>query len=197
MKRMSLRQALLSLENEGAIFHIDRKGRFVSPARFIYDPFGYVSFQRATSKQGRAEWQDLAQEKISADADQAFDFRIEIGAPLFRVFGWGAFNGHQIFVHDVLINSQLAPDYLDKLDGRSFTQVWEEAFNIKPQLKELMIRPVRLEGEAQQILGCTNGAPGLYIKRIKTDQQQRVIQMDREYWRFEALELNFSPKKPP
>ncbi|MFC6671873.1 GntR family transcriptional regulator [Marinobacterium aestuariivivens] len=193
VKRMSLRQALLTLENEGAIFRIDRKGWFVAQPRFVYDPLGYVSFQRAAREQGKASWQDLEQEMIGADAKQAADFGIETGAPLFRVFGWGAFNGHRIFVHDVLINCQRAPGYPDRLEGGSFTEVWEQAFNIRPQLSDLLIRPVRLEGRAQQLLGCTSGAPGLYIERIKTDGNGQIIQVDREYWRFEALELHFSP----
>jgi DNA-binding GntR family transcriptional regulator len=192
VKRMSLRQALLSLENEGVIFRIDRTGWFVSQPRFIYDPLSYVSFQRAASAQGKAEWLDLEQEIIAADTEQASDFAIQVGSPLLRVFGWGSFNGHRIFVHDVLINLQFASNYPEKLDGRSFSKVWEQEFNIKPQLADLMIRPVRLKGQAQQVLGCTNGAPGLYLKRIKTDTLGRIIQIDREFWRFEALELKFS-----
>jgi DNA-binding GntR family transcriptional regulator len=194
VKRMSLRQALLALENEGAIFRIDRKGWFVAQPRFIYDPLGYVSFRRAAREQGDASWQDLEQEIVVADAAQAADFDLDVGAPLLRVFGWGAFNGHRIFVHDVLINCQLAPRYPDKLEGRSFTEVWEQEFDITPRLADLLIRPVRLEGRAQQLLGCTNGAPGLYIKRTKSDAKGRIIQIDREYWRFEALELHFAVK---
>lgn len=197
VKRMSLRQALLALENEGAIFRIDRKGWFAAQPRFIYEPLDYVSFQRAACEQGEATWQDLAQESIGAGAEQAADFGIETGAPLFRVFGWGAFNGHRIFVHDVLINCQAARGYPDKLDGRSFTEVWEKEFDIKPQLTDLLIRPIRLEGRAQQLLGCTSGAPGLYIKRTKTDGKGQIIQIDREFWRFEALELRFAPKGAP
>lgn len=192
VKRMSLRQALLALESEGAIFRIDRKGWFVAQPRFIYDPLGHVSFQRAAREQGNASWQDLEQERIAADAAQAADFGIDIGDPLLRVFGWGAFNGHRIFVHDVLINCQRAPDYADKLEGRSFTEVWEQEFDIRPTLVDLLVRPVRLEGRAQQLLGCTTGAPGLYIKRSKSDGKGRIIQIDREFWRFEALELHFS-----
>lgn len=193
VKRMSLRQALLALENEGAIFRIDRKGWFVAQPRFIYDPLGYVSFQRAAAEQGEASWQDLVQERIAADAELAADFGVAPGAPLLRVYGWGAFNGHRIFVHDVLINCTLAPNYPARLAGRSFTEVWEQEFAISPRLADLKIRPVRLEGQPQQLLGCTSGAPGLYIKRTKTDEQGRVIQIDREFWRFEALELRFSP----
>ncbi|MCY1275733.1 putative transcriptional regulator of 2-aminoethylphosphonate degradation operon [compost metagenome] len=195
VKRMSLRQALLALENEGVIFRLDRKGWFVAQPRFIYDPLSYVSFQRAASEQGEASWQDLSQERIEADADLAADFGIRPGDPLLRVYGWGAFNGHRIFVHDVLINCKRAPNYPAKLAGRSFTEVWEQEFDITPKLADLKIRPVRLEGQPQQLLGCTSGAPGLYIRRIKTDEQGQVIQLDREFWRFEALELHFSPEQ--
>jgi DNA-binding GntR family transcriptional regulator len=194
VKRMSLRQALLALEHEGAIFRLDRRGWFAAQPRYVYDPLSHVSYERAAREQGDASWQDLEQESIAADAEQAADFGIAVGDPLFRVFGWGALNGHRLFVHDVLLNCVAAPDYPARLDGRSFTEVWEQAFGIRPKLAHLMVRPVRLEGVAQQLLGCTRGAPGLYIKRIKTDAQGRILQIDREFWRFEGLELQFSPE---
>ncbi|MGB7244001.1 MAG: GntR family transcriptional regulator [Sulfitobacter sp.] len=192
VKRMSLRQALLALENEGSIFRIDRRGWYISQPRFIYDPQQHVSFQQAAAGQGTANWFDTNKEYIAATGEDAVRFGIAEGARILRVQGWGAFNGHRIFVHDVQINCALAKDYGEKLEDRSFTAVWTEDFGIEPKLTDLMIRPVRLEGEAQQMLGCTSGAPGLYIRRVKSDAEGRAIQIDREFWRFEALEIRFS-----
>lgn len=193
VNRMSLRQALLALENEGAIFRVDRKGWFVSQKRFDYDLLNHVSFQRSAAGQGTATWTDLDQEVIGADDNNAALFELNTGDPLLRVRGWGAFNKHRVFMHDVMINLSVARDFADHLAGQSFTTVWIERYGINPRLSELRIRPVRLEGLAQQILGCTSGAPGLYIRRIKSDAQSRVIQIDREFWRFESLELHISP----
>ena len=191
VNRMSLRQALLSLENKGSIFRVDRRGWFVSQQRFIYDPQQHISFQKAASAQGTGSWCDIKQERIEASEKEAGLFGITTGAPLLRVQGWGAFNGHRIFVHDVLINLNVAPDFSDRLADRSFTDVWVTEYGIQPELSDLMIRPVRLKGDPQQLLGCTNGAPGLYLRRIKTDENERVIQIDREFWRYEALEIRF------
>lgn len=191
VNRMSLRQALLALENNGRIFRIDRRGWFVSQPRFIYDPQQHISFQQAASKQGKFSWRDTTNEHIKANTKDAKLFGIDRGAPLFRVRGWGEFNDHRVFVHDVLINTGIAPDYSDRLASRSFTDVWTSEYEIQPKLSDLMIRPIRLEGDAQRILGATNGAPGLYIRRVKTDKNAHVIQIDREFWRFEALEIRF------
>ena len=191
VNRMSLRQALLSLEHSGLIFRIDRRGWFVSQPRFIYDPQQHISFQQAASGQGKADWNDTSQQQVAASAKDAKLFGIAPGAPLFRVRGWGEFNDHRVFVHDVLINTAIAPDYSEKFAGRSFTEIWNTEYGIQPVLSDLMIRPVRLEGEPQQVLGTTNGAPGLYIRRIKTDGNNTVIQIDSEFWRFEALEIRF------
>lgn len=193
VNRMSLRQALLALENEGAIFRVDRKGWFVSQKRFDYDLLNHVSFQRSASTQGTATWTDLDQEVIGADENNAALFGLKMGDPLLRIRGWGAFNGHRVFMHDVMVNLSAAPDFAERLAGQSFTSVWIEQYGIDPRLSDLRIRPIRLEGLAQQILGCTNGAPGLYIRRIKTGAQDRVVQIDREFWRFESLELHISP----
>ena len=192
VKRMSLRQALMALENEGSIFRIDRRGWYVSQPRFIYDPQQHISFQQAAAAQGTANWHDTKKEYVAATQKDATRFGIAQGSRLLRVQGWGAFNGHRIFVHDVQINCDIAPDYGEKLANRSFTAVWTDDFGIEPKLTDLMIRPVRLEGVPQQVLGCTSGAPGLYIRRVKSDAKGRVIQIDREFWRFEALEIQFS-----
>ena len=191
VNRMSLRQALVSLENNGTIFRIDRRGWFVSQPRFIYDPQQHISFQQAASEQGKAGWNDTAKDHILASAKDAVLFDVAPGAPLLRVRGWGEFNAHRVFVHDVQINLGVAPDYGDRLANRSFTDVWVTDYGIQPVLHDLMIRPIRLEGDPQQVLGATSGAPGLYIRRIKTDKAKRVIQIDREFWRFEALEIRF------
>lgn len=193
VNRMSLRQALLALENEGAVFRVDRKGWFVSQTRFAYDLMNHVSFQRSAAGQGAATWTDLDQETIPADENNAGLFGLNPGDPLLRIRGWGAFNGHRVFMHDIMINLAVAPDFAARLAGRSFTTVWIEQYGIDPRLADVRIRPVRLEGLAQQILGCTSGAPGLYIRRIKTDDRGRVIQIDREFWRFESLELHVAP----
>ncbi|WP_417210185.1 GntR family transcriptional regulator [Antarctobacter sp.] len=193
VNRMSLRQALLALENEGAVFRVDRKGWFVSQKRFDYDLMNHVSFERAAAAQGTATWTDLDQDVVEADAGNAALFGLNAGDPLLRIRGWGAFNGHRAFMHDVMINLSAAPDFAERLAGQSFTTVWIEHYGVDPRLSGLRIRPVRLEGLAQQILGCTNGAPGLYIRRIKTNADGQVIQIDREFWRFESLELHISP----
>ncbi len=193
VNRMSLRQALLALENEGAVFRVDRKGWFVSQKRFVYDLIKHVSFKRSAADQGTATWTDLDQEVIGADENNASLFGLNTGDPLLRIRGWGEFNGHRVFMHDVMVDISAAPDFAERLAGQSFTTIWIEQYGINPRLSDLRIRPVRLEGLAQQILGCTNGAPGLYIRRIKTDAQDRVIQIDREFWRFESLELHISP----
>lgn len=191
VNRMSLRQALLSLENDGMIFRLDRRGWFVSQSRFIYDLTNHVGFHRAAKTQGDASWHDTEVDTVQADTQNSAEFGIHPGSKLFRYKGWGAFNGHRIFTHDVLINGTIAPEFQQRLQGGSFTTTWQKVYKIDPIIAALRIRPVRLEGEAQQLLGCSNGAPGLYLKRMKQSDDGTIIQIDREFWRFEAVELNF------
>ena len=42
--RMTIRQALFQLEAEGLIYHLNRRGWFVSPPRLGYDPTANLSF---------------------------------------------------------------------------------------------------------------------------------------------------------
>lgn len=191
VKRMSLRQALLSLESDTEIFRLDRRGWFVAQKRFVYDALHHVSFEESGRKQGDVTWMDLSQEIEEAAEDDAADFGVPEGTPLYRLRGWGAFEGHRVFVHDVLIRADLVPDLFGHLGGGSITGILKAQYGIDPQLGELLMRPVRLEGGPQNLLGCRNGAPGLYIRRSKLSNG-RVIQIDREFWRHEAIEVRFS-----
>ena len=73
--------------------------------------------------------------------------------------------------------------------GRSTTEVWEEDFGIRPRQRNLLVRPVRLAGEVLEVLALAPGAPGVYIRRIKVDEMGNVIEIDHEYWRFDAVEF--------
>ncbi len=197
INRMSLRQALLSLESESELFRLDRRGWFVAQKRFVYDALHHVSFEQSGRTQGHVAWMDLLQQTEPAAEDDAEDFGISPGDPLHRLQGWGAFEGHRVFVHDVLLRADAAPDLLAHLGGGSITGVLKTRYGIEPILGEILMRPIRLDGEPQKLLGCTNGAPGLYVRRKKLHPDGRVLQIDREFWRHDAIEVRFTSDQHP
>ncbi|ADO50611.1 GntR family transcriptional regulator [[Enterobacter] lignolyticus] len=191
IKRMTLRQALLNLESESKIFRKDRKGWFVAQPRFNYSPELSASFQRAALEQGREpSWGFIEKSRVSQfpkAAEPLLD-----AAPsdaLYRITGWGALEGHKVFYHETFINPCVAPGFIEQLENQSFSSVWENAYNKDVVIKKLAFKPVRMSGDISKFIGGSSGMPAILIEKHRADSHGNIVQIDIEYWRFEAVDL--------
>lgn len=191
IKRMTLRQALLFLEGESKIFRKDRRGWFVALPRFNYSPNSSTSFKQAAMDQGRMpSWGYLAKECVSTAPPEILSLlEVEEGAELYKICGWGALDSHKVFYHETFINTQVAPGFIDQLGERSFAEVWATTFAKKTHTRHLEFKPTRLSGGASQGMGGTVGTPSIRVKKYRADEQNRIVQIDIEYWRFESVEF--------
>ncbi|AFK55296.1 GntR family transcriptional regulator [Tistrella mobilis] len=190
LDRNLVRHALMALEGEGRVMRLDRRGWFATPPRLAFDPVNHVNFARAARDQGRDPgWQSLQRDMVPAPGPEARAMRLPPGTPLLRTFAWGALDGVRVYVEETFYNPRLGPVADTQWRGRSTTEVWEEDFGIRPRQRNLLVRPVRLAGEVLEVLALAPGAPGVYIRRIKVDEVGNVIEIDHEYWRFDAVEF--------
>ncbi|MBJ3593658.1 GntR family transcriptional regulator [Citrobacter sp. Marseille-Q6884] len=191
IKRMTLRQALLNLESESKIFRKDRKGWFVTQARFNYSPELSASFQRAALEQGREpSWGFIEKSRVSHFP--------EVTAPLvsatpsdelYRITGWGALEGHKVFYHETYINPKVAPGFIEQLESQSFSSVWENEYKKETVIKKLAFKPIRMAGDISKFIGGSTGMPAILIEKHRADNDGNIVQIDIEYWRFEAVDL--------
>lgn len=191
IKRMTLRQALLNLESESKIFRKDRRGWFVSQPRFDYSPELSASFQRAALEQGRSpSWGFIEKIRVSQFPDIVKPLLTVVQADeLYRVTGWGALEGHKVFYHETYINPNVAPGFIEQLDNQSFSSVWENVFQKDVVIKKLVFKPVRMSGEISKSIGGTSGMPAILIEKHRADSDGNIVQIDIEYWRFDAVDL--------
>lgn len=191
IKRMTLRQALLSLEAESRIFRKDRKGWFVAQPRFNYSPELSASFQRAAIEQGREpSWGFIEKVRTTEYPDVAEALVATCPAhDLYLITGWGALEGHKVFYHETFINPNVAPEFITRLKNQSFSSVWENNYHKNVVIKKLAFRPVRMPGDVSKFIGGSAGMPAILIEKHRADSAGNIVQIDLEYWRFEAVDL--------
>ncbi|HGC3616358.1 GntR family transcriptional regulator [Escherichia coli] len=191
IKRMTLRQALLNLEAESKIFRKDRKGWFVTQPRFNYSPELSASFQRAAIEQGREPSWGFTEKSRTSDIPETLAPLIAVtpSTELYRITGWGALEGHKVFYHETYINPEVAPGFIEQLENHSFSAVWEKCYQKETVVKKLIFKPVRMPGDISKYLGGSTGMPAILIEKHRADQQGNIVQIDIEYWRFEAVDL--------
>ena len=108
---------------------------------------------------------------------------------LYRITGWGALEGHKVFYHETYINPEVAPGFIEQLENHSFSAVWEKCYQKETVVKKLIFKPVRMPGDISKYLGGSAGMPAILIEKHRADQQGNIVQIDIEYWRFEAVDL--------
>ena len=108
---------------------------------------------------------------------------------LYRITGWGALEGHKVFYHETYINPEVAPGFIEQLENHSFSAVWEKCYQKETVVKKLIFKPVRMPGDNSKYLGGSAGMPAILIEKHRADQQGNIVQIDIEYWRFEAVDL--------
>lgn len=191
VKRMTLRQALLNLESESIIFRKDRRGWFMTPARFIYNPKSSSSFRVAAEAQGRLPtWGYLAKAQlVEYDArisEILFDSKHE---PVYQITGWGALDEHKVFYHETYIHPGYAPEFIDYIGSDSLQSLWQSRFLQIIKTQHLTFRPIRMAGEICKQLGCAQGSPAILVEKHRANADGVVVHIDIEYWRFESVDF--------
>lgn len=195
LNRNTVRHALLMLQREGRIFRLERRGWFVNPVRLVYNPANHVNFARLAASQDRkAYWSTTDNGVVKVDGD--IDAGGEEGFPE----GTNVYEMENIFyLDDQKVAYTLNYLHADRLEGiipksaeRAMTQVVQEEYGFPLAQRDLLIRPQLLSREVATLLDLSHGAPGIYIRRIKTDGEDGVLTVEHEYWRYDAIELRVS-----
>ena len=164
---------------------------FVTQPRFNYSPELSASFQRAAIEQGREPSWGFTEKSRTSDIPQTLAPLIAVtpSTELYRITGWGALEGHKVFYHETYINPEVAPGFIEQLENHSFSAVWEKCYQKETVVKKLIFKPVRMPGDISKYLGGSAGMPAILIEKHRADQQGNIVQIDIEYWRFEAVDL--------
>ncbi len=188
--RVTVRQALMQLEAEGIIYRENRRGWFVSPPRFQYDPVANVSLTESMIAQGRTPGITvLSAERMAASAWESQHLGIDVGSQIFLIRRRRSIDGRAMVLEHLHIIADRCPDLLDLPLDQSLTELMSEHYGITEHRPCINMRPTALAEPQAKALGVATGTPCLYLSRINYDQFDNVIEFDQEFWRHDALEI--------
>lgn len=192
LNRNTVRHALLTLQREGKIFRLERKGWYVSTIRLVYNPANHVNFAKlAASQNMEAKWTTtnngtvVVTEQTDAGGDDGFS----VGTHVYEMENTYFLDDQKVAHTISYLNADLLDGIVPKTADKALTQVVEEEYGIKMVQRNLVIRPMLLPKDITDHLGISLGSPGMYVRRIKTDGAETVVTVEHEYWRFDAIEL--------
>jgi DNA-binding GntR family transcriptional regulator len=162
----------------------------VSPPRLRYDPTANLSFTENARAQGRVPGVTvLSSEQILASAWDREHLGVAAGAPVFLIRRIRSIDDRAVLVEHLHVDAARCPGLLDEPLDRSMTEILAERYEIFFGRRRIHMRPTALDQSHAQTLNVTAGIPSLYVSRAIYDQFGRVVQVDQEFWRHDALDI--------
>lgn len=195
--RITLKEALAALEAEGKIYREERRGWFVASARFIYDPRYKSHFQAMVEAQNRQVTTRVQSAGlIVAPVGLCQQLLLPPLSAMLQINRVRQLDGRSVlYVEHYLLPSRF-PGLLDCDLEQSLTRLYAEQYGIRYGRSCFDIVPGAARGAVARGLNLADGAPVLLITRINYDEQGRLIDCDREYWRHDAVAIRIESSMP-
>jgi DNA-binding GntR family transcriptional regulator len=191
--RVTIREALKTLESDGLIFRSNRRGWFVNTQRISYNPNRSGFYMDYVAEQGFVPFsKQVSFEQVSADTELASIFNIAEGEPVARLSRIRGVDGRPVYVETIYLNMALLPDILQYDLSRSVSEVVKGHYAFEYAASHFDIRVGTLSDEQAAKLHAPLNFNCVTISRTVKNQHQQVFEYDLEYWRHDVLSLNFS-----
>lgn len=185
--RITIKDALVSLETEGLIYREERRGWYVSPERICYNPLSRSHFHQMIREQHRiAETKLLNVRSEMAAGEYAKSLEVERITPIYVIERLRFIDGRAVlFVENVLkaalfevycLRTSLCPD-----------GIYREKYGYETKRSRFDVIPTSAPAHVAKALNLAEGQPVLKIRRVNYKQDGKLMDCEFEYWRPDAV----------
>lgn len=186
--RVTLREALGSLEAEARLYREDRRGWFVCPEPLRYDPRLTLNFVDMAKQQGREALTELLFAKQTlATKKTAKLLQVPMLTALYHLARVRYLEQRPVVYVVNYIKAGYFKNLLDFDYVQSLTATYQQHYSVSYQRTHYRVSTTSLFGEIAVALRATSGSPAMLVERTNYDQQGRLIDCDLEYWRHDAI----------
>ena len=196
VSRMTLRQALSSIEAKGLI---DRRrgrfgGNFVATPRFEFDHAslpGFTEQMRRIHVEAGAQVLSAATRRATAEVRQRLG--LERGARVHEILRARSANGQPIVLEEAYLPAAIFPGLLSAaLTGSLYTIMGER--DAAPFSADEEIEATPATEQQAEVLGIEVGSPLLLITRTSFTQQGIAVEFSRDYHRADRARIRIKSR---
>ncbi|WP_051229158.1 UTRA domain-containing protein [Paludibacterium yongneupense] len=189
--RITIKEALQSLEAEGRIYCEDRRGWFVAPPRLVYNPLYRSHFHEMVERQQRqASTRVLSVRNIVAAPSLCQELELPALSRLFQIRRVRSLDGRVVMFVEHHLKPERFPGILELDLSQSLTGIYQQHYDIHYGRSRFDIVSTAASGEVAQALTLGEGSPILLVSRVNYDQHGAIIDSDHEYWRHDAVRIS-------
>ncbi|MFA0486149.1 UTRA domain-containing protein [Vibrio sp. 10N.222.55.B11] len=189
--RITLKDALVSLETEGLIYREERRGWYVSPERVRYNPLSRSHFHQMIREQHRiAETRLLSTRTEMAVGDYAKALEIEQITPIHVIERLRFIDGRAVLFVENVLKAPLFDGVLSENLTMSLTGIYREKYGYETQRSRFDVIPTSAPAHVAKALNLAEGQPVLKICRVNYKQDGELMDCELEYWRPDSVVIH-------
>ncbi|MBE8576261.1 MULTISPECIES: UTRA domain-containing protein [Vibrio] len=189
--RITLKDALVSLETEGLIYREERRGWYVSPERIRYNPLSRSHFHQMIREQHRiAETRLLSTRTEMAASDYAKALEIEQITPIHVIERLRFIDGRAVLFVENVLKAPLFDGVLSENLTMSLTGIYREKYGYETKRSRFDVIPTSAPAHVAKALNLAEGQPVLKICRVNYKQDGELMDCELEYWRPDSVVIH-------
>jgi GntR family transcriptional regulator len=184
VSRMTVRQALASLEARGLLERGVGRGTFVRRAKIEHDLTRVAGFSEVVERQGLAPGaRVLSVDERPAPAAVAGALALEEGALVVRVERTRLGGGVPLALEDSWIPTDRFPGFASHDLSGSLYALMRDEYDLEPVRAVEHLEPVAARRHEAQALEISEGAPLMLVERTASSADGSVVEFARDRWR--------------
>lgn len=178
VNRLTLREAIEKLINEGKLYSLHGKGTFVAEPKYLEDVNCFISFTSGWQADGHAvSSRKLSLKRIEANRALSKNLAISPGSEVYELKRVRALNGAPLSIETAYLPAAVCPG-LEKFDFEqgSLYETLEKQYGIKPAKQRQVANLAVLTRKEGEYLEAREGDAAFFITGIMTDAEGTPIE---------------------
>lgn len=190
VSRMTVRQALNGLREEGFLHSVRGVGTFLAAPR-VSKPPALTSFSEDLVARGYTPSTRLiAAEEVSLRTDVAIELGLAPGARGYRIERLRLADGNPMCHEEVFLSASRLPGLLRHDLEQSLYGLLHEQYGVVMRRAQQQIKALNLDERIAGLLGLDPGAAALLVKRITADDEGRIVERGQSICRGDLYDFS-------
>jgi GntR family transcriptional regulator len=190
VSRMTVRQALNGLRDEGVLHSVRGLGTFLAGPRLSKAP-ALTSFSEDLKARGfTPSTKVLAIEQVRLTTDIAVELGIAPGSQAFRVERLRLADGNPMCHEEVFLPASRFPGLADHDLEQSMYGVMRDHYDVVLRRAQQQIKAINLDERIADLLDVEEGAAALLVKRVTMDEQGRIVERGQSICRGDLYDFS-------
>jgi GntR family transcriptional regulator len=198
VSRVTVRQALSTLRQQGLIDTQQGKGYFVCQPRIEQPVDVLIGFSANMVEKGiRPGAQLLALKSILADRSLAPELQIGVGEQVFVIHRLRLANEMPVALEYSYFPARYFPN-LDSydLEERSIYAILAEEYGVTLASAHQSLEPVVAQSHQAKLLDIPKGAPLMLVMRTSRDEKRRIVEFAHDFYRGDCFRFVSESRSP-